>query len=65
VALPGGGDLRPAGAHVWAPDVAATIAALGGVTLDGSPGVDLRREPAADRTTFAWSRAPREQLGWE
>lgn len=47
----------------WAPDVAVTLARLGGAELRAVDGRDLR-EDGSERTTFAWSRAPSDQMGW-
>jgi tetratricopeptide (TPR) repeat protein len=56
--------LRGAGAAVWAPDVPATLARLGGVELPGSEGVALFSEVPGERRLFAWSRATLDQMGW-
>jgi hypothetical protein len=56
-------------AALWGPDVGPTLAAAGGVSLAGSEGRDLGSPvgelPVPPRTLFAWSAAPREQMGWE
>jgi len=52
---------------VWLPDVAATLAVLGGTAppLEGE-GIDLTRNaPAGEsRTRFAWSWAPEDDVAW-
>ncbi len=51
---------------VWAPDVPATVAELGGVTLsDDAEGVSLLRAVDGDRILVAWSWALQDQLGWK
>jgi len=58
---PAGTDPRPS----WLPDVAATLAASGGVTLASSAeGLDLAASAAAGRARPAWSWAPDDQEGW-
>jgi len=55
---------RPAEASVWAPDVAATIAAAAGVRLGaGAEGVSLAERAPEDRVRIAWTWALRDQLG--
>lgn len=54
------------GAHegVWAPDLAATVAAWTGVELSAAAeGVSLT-EPAPERIIFSWSWALLDQMGW-
>jgi tetratricopeptide (TPR) repeat protein len=56
---------RPPDRPVWAPDVAATLAELGGVRLSGqAEGLSLFEDPAEDRILFSWSWAPLDQMGW-
>jgi hypothetical protein len=57
-----GSDARP----TWLPDVGATIATSGGVTLgSSSEGMDLATAAdAASRTRPSWSWAPDDQEGW-
>ena len=55
---------RGASEAVWAPDVAATIAAAAGVRLgDGAEGISLADAVPADRVLLAWTWATRDQLG--
>jgi hypothetical protein len=63
--LPGGAKSpRAKDSFVWAPDVAATIAALAGVRLDpGAEGVSLTEAAPADRVVVSWTFALRDQLG--
>jgi tetratricopeptide (TPR) repeat protein len=50
---------------VWAPDVAATVAALTGVALaPAAEGINLMESPPEERILFSWSWAPRDQMGW-
>ncbi len=49
---------------VWSPDLAVTLAGLGGANLEGSEGIDLFHDAPIDRVLFSWSGAPRDQLGW-
>ncbi len=62
--LPGGvkgpGQSRP----VWSPDIAVTVAGLGGANLARGDGIDLFEDAPLDRVLFSWSGAPRDQLGW-
>jgi len=55
---------RSAASAVWAPDVPLTLAALAGTGLPGSEGLELWREPPADRVRLAWTAGTRDQLGW-
>ncbi|HJQ97916.1 MAG TPA: sulfatase-like hydrolase/transferase [Candidatus Polarisedimenticolaceae bacterium] len=49
----------------WLPDVAATIASSGGVTLGpASEGIDLGASADAARARPAWSWAPDDQEAW-
>jgi hypothetical protein len=62
---PGRGRTAPeAGIRVWGPDVGMSLAAAGGVTLDGAEGIDIAGRGPGDRTLFTWSAAPRDQMGW-
>jgi tetratricopeptide (TPR) repeat protein len=55
---------RGTGEGVWAPDLAATVAALAGVELSAAAeGVSLT-EPEPERTVFSWSWALLDQMGW-
>ena len=64
--LPGAAALTGVRASpVWAPDIAFTLARVGGVRLDASEGIDLREPAPPGRLRFAWSRAPRDQMGWQ
>ena len=61
---PGVEVARGAGEDVWAPDLAATIAASAGIELSAAAeGVSLT-EPAPERTVFSWSWALLDQMGW-
>jgi len=63
--FPRGGKIgRGTGEGVWAPDLAATVAALAGVELSAAAeGVSLT-EPEPERTVFSWSWALLDQMGW-
>jgi len=56
--------IRAAADIVWSPDVAITLAALGGVGLPETEGIDLRRSAPADRIVRAWSWATFSEFGW-
>ena len=57
--------LRAADEPVWAPDVAATLAELGGVRLAGrSEGISLFESAPDERVILGWSWAPLAQMGW-
>jgi len=62
----GGRATKESGARpAWLPDVAATIAASGGVTLGAtSEGIDLGASADAGRERPSWSWAPDDQEGW-
>jgi hypothetical protein len=66
-----GADSFPPGtrssARVWLPDVAATLAALGSVTLPaGREGIDLvlAERETGSRIRRAWTWAPDDELAW-
>jgi hypothetical protein len=52
------------GVRVWGPDVGKSLAAAGGVSLDGAEGIDVAGRGPGDRILFTWSAAPRDQMGW-
>ena len=56
---------RPEQGTVWGPDIAPTLAQLGGVDLPDVDGVSLLRSAPDDRTLVAYSRAPLDELGWK
>ncbi len=64
--LPGGsGELAwTEGAVAWAPDVFATLARQGGISLPGAEGSDLGASGPGERIVFSRSWAPLAQMGW-
>ncbi len=52
------------GAVTWSPDVAATLARVGGVALPDAAGSDLAGPGPGERIVLSRSWAPLEQMGW-
>ncbi len=63
--LPGGRKGPDQSRAVWSPDIAVTLARLGGAKLAGSEGIEIFEDAPLDRVLFSWSGAPRDQLGWQ